>query len=217
LISRSRMGMEGNRQAYPCRMSVAGEAPVARRTTGSATRSVVAARKGRPRPRERTEKPWEGRVLPHQPDSSCGCAGERGGRRTARPRGERRALGERREEMGRGAEGAGLVAVWAGCPSKEKALLLRRRLPARCWGRELLGPPEGGWGRKWRGQSRVGLAPAYLAVRCSSSSSSPRRLETRIGGVWKAQAGDARMTRSVSRRNATSWADRLGLPFRPTN
>jgi hypothetical protein len=44
-------------------------------------------------------------------------------------------------EMGHGPEGAGLVAVWACCLSKEKALLLRRRLPARWWGRELLGPP----------------------------------------------------------------------------
>jgi hypothetical protein len=34
--------------------------------------SSVAARKGRPRPRERTEKSRERRVLPHQPDSSCG-------------------------------------------------------------------------------------------------------------------------------------------------
>ena len=36
---------------------------------GSATHPVIAARKGRPRPRERTEKSWEGRVLPHQLDS----------------------------------------------------------------------------------------------------------------------------------------------------
>jgi len=41
------MGKEGNRQAYPCRMFVAGEAPVARRTTGSATRPVVAAAKAK--------------------------------------------------------------------------------------------------------------------------------------------------------------------------
>ena len=47
MISSSRMGKEGNRQAYPCRMFVAGEAPVARRTTGSATRPVVAAAKAK--------------------------------------------------------------------------------------------------------------------------------------------------------------------------
>jgi hypothetical protein len=117
------MGREGNRQAYPCRMFVAGEAPVARRTTGSATRPVVAARKGRPRPRERTEKSWEGRVLPHQPDSSCSWAGERGGAahgptawRAAGAGGAKGGDGSRTC----GAVGAGLVAVWACCPSKEE-------------------------------------------------------------------------------------------------
>jgi len=33
--NREVVGREGNRQAYRCRMFVAGEAPVARRTTGS--------------------------------------------------------------------------------------------------------------------------------------------------------------------------------------
>ena len=98
------MGREGNRQAYPCRMFVAGEAPVARRTTGSAIHPVVAARKERPRPRERTNKSWEGKdrkVLPHQPDSSCSWAGERGGRRRG-ARADRVASGGRWGSEGRG-------------------------------------------------------------------------------------------------------------------
>jgi hypothetical protein len=75
---------EGNRQAYPCRMFAAGEAPVARRTTGDTTLRVVDPRRGRPVPRERIEKSWEGTVLPHQSDLSCPWAGEHGGRRTGR-------------------------------------------------------------------------------------------------------------------------------------
>ena len=109
LISRSRRGREGNRQAYLCRMFVAGEAPVARRTTGSATRPLVAAMKGRPRPRERTEKSWEGRGG-RAAVGQGSVEGEGGARAEGRPRGERQAQGERREETGRGAEGAALLA-----------------------------------------------------------------------------------------------------------
>ena len=87
------MGREGNRQAYPCRTLVDGEAPVARRTTGNATRPVV-----------------EGAAAPrHQPPGRGAGAAEPG-----RPRAERRALEERREKMGRGAEGAGHGPVRTG-------------------------------------------------------------------------------------------------------
>ena len=76
-------GREGNRQAYPCRMSVAGERPSLdeQRAAAQLALSSPPGKEGRG-PRGRTDKSWEGGVLPHQPDSSCSWAGERGGRRT---------------------------------------------------------------------------------------------------------------------------------------
>ena len=136
------MGREGTRQAYPCRMFVAGEAPVARRTTGSATRPVVAARKGRPRPRESTEKSWE---------VKGGC------RRTSRTRA---AAGQVSVEGGARADRVESGGRWGseGAEGKERALLpcgrAARQRRRRCCsaagylpdggGRELLGPRRGG-------------------------------------------------------------------------
>jgi len=102
---------DGNRQAYPCRMFVAGEAPVARRTTGSASRPVVAARKGRPRPRESTEKSWEGKG---------GC------RRTSRTRAAAGQVsvegGARADRVGSGGRWGSEGRRWVAVP-KERALL----------------------------------------------------------------------------------------------
>ena len=114
---------EGNRQAYLCRMFVAGEAPLARRTTGSATRPLVAAMKGRPRPRERTENSWEGRGG-RAAAGQGSVEGEGGARADLVESGRRRGSEGRRRVAVPKERPCWLVAVCSCCPSKQKALLL---------------------------------------------------------------------------------------------
>ena len=135
MISRSRMGREGSRQAYP----QSGVRPPRSYRRSTNDRKVV----GR-----------EGAAAPAGvPDSSCSWAGERGGRRTGRPRGERWALAAGGSEGGDGqmatahrwvevpkerACGLWPVAVWACwcCPSEEHKFAISPRLkvvPFKCY------------------------------------------------------------------------------------